>query len=56
MMKKIIPILGLLITCGCSFHKEFNGAGVDKLSTSVCARCNKPPFYVNGRFVRANNK
>lgn len=55
-MKRLLNITGiamLVIMGGCSTSaRGYKGEGINKISDSPCKKCNKIPFYVNGRRIK----
>ena len=55
-MRIVLMLVGLLTMGGCSTTpRGYLGSGTDKISVSSCAKCNKIPFYVDGKFKEAKN-
>lgn len=47
----ITGLIGFFVMSGCATDKVYKGTGIDKIPPSECAKCNKKPFYVDGKWL-----
>ncbi len=57
MQRLLIVFIGMLSMGGCATQGGiYRGSGVDEIPLSACAKCNKVPFYVDGKYINENHK
>lgn len=58
MLRKLLNIISIIVLIyGCSKTGDiYRGTGVDEIPISPCAKCNKKPFYINGKYVSEDCK